>query len=147
MPSYTGATSIYNYWAEYIAKAADLAADTFKCLLTTSAYTPNLSTHSVLADITNEVSGNGYARQTLAGVSFSQSGGSAKFLCDPIVFTASGGSITARRAIIYDDSVASPVKPLICAILLNNADVDVVTTNGNTLTVQIPGTGLFTLGA
>ena len=113
MTVYTGSANIYNSWSQYIAAAANLASDTFKIGLTTSTYTPSQSSHTVLADITNEVSGNGYSRQTLASVTWNQSSAVTTFdFADP-VFTASGGSIVARYWFIFDDTVASPTKPLV----------------------------------
>jgi len=145
MATYTGTNQVFNKWLEKLAKTVDLASDVFKCLLTTSAYTPNFTTHDELADVTNELSGSGYVRQTLASISFVESSGVAKFTCDPIVFTATGGSLTARRFVIFDDTVAGD--PLICCGLINNADTDVVITDGNTLTLQIPVGGLFSLSS
>jgi len=145
MTIFTGTIQFYHSWKEQIGKTANLGSDTFKILLTTSLYVPDLANHSVLADITNEVSGNGYARQTLGSVIFNQSGGVAKFdFADP-VFTASGGNIVSRRWIIFDDTVASPVKPLVCVGLLDSADQDVTVFDGNTLTFNVNAAGLFTL--
>ena len=89
MATYTGTTQIYDSWLAAIAKGSNIALDTVKVALVTSAYTPNLATHDQISDITNECSGNGYARQTLANVSFNVSGGVAKFLADSFAFTRS----------------------------------------------------------
>lgn len=40
--------------------AVDFLSDTIKCALATSSYSPNLDTHEVFSDVTNEVSGTGY---------------------------------------------------------------------------------------
>lgn len=40
--------------------AVDYLSDTIKCMLTTSTYAPNLSTHETKSDVTNEVSGTNY---------------------------------------------------------------------------------------
>jgi len=145
MSVYTGTINIYNSWREYLAANAVLGTDVFKLLLTTSSYTPNLNTHTVLADITNEVSGNGYARATLGSISWTHSGAVATFTSGSAVFTASGGSIVARNYVIYDDSVASPVKPLVCYGLLDNSIADITVTDGNTLTWTPNASGIFTL--
>lgn len=122
----------------------NLASDTFKVLLTTSSYTPSQTTHEVLADVTNEVSGNGYARQTLGSVTFNESAGTVTFDAADPVFTASGGSITGRYFVIYNDTVASPTKPLLFYGLLDTTPADVVTTDGNTLTLVFDAAGIFT---
>jgi hypothetical protein len=52
----------------------------------------------------------------------------------------------ARYAVIYvDATVNSIVKPLLCVSLLDTAPANVTATNGNTLTVAINASGVFTL--
>ncbi len=58
---------------------------------------------------------------------------------DP-VWTASGGSIVARWAVIYE--VAGDV---LCYCLLDDTPADVTATTGNTLTVAAHTSGVFTL--
>jgi len=58
---------------------------------------------------------------------------------DP-VWTASGGSIVARWAVIYE--VGGNV---LCYCLLDSAPADVTVTTGNTLTVAAHASGIFTL--
>lgn len=141
----TGSVVFYDSFAEQIGKAANLGSDSFKMLLTTSSYTPNVATHSVLADVTNEVSGGGYARQTLSGVTFNQVNGDAYFDFNDVVFPATGAGFTAYRFVIYDDSVASPTKPLVCSGLLDITPAAVTVTNGNSITFQPDPLGLFVL--
>jgi len=144
MTSYTGTINFYNSWKEVKNEQANLGSDTFKVLLATSSYTPNASTHTVLADITNEVSGNGYARQTLTIVTSAQTGGTYTFDVSDPVFTASGGSIVARYWVIYDDTTTSPTDALVCYGLIDSTPADVTTTDSNTLTLNINASGLFT---
>ena len=143
MATTTGTCVLYESWLENLAKAANLSSDTFKIGLTTSSYSPSASTHTQLSDITNEVSGNGYAQQTLGSVTWSESGGTATFDCADPVFTASGGSIVARYWFIYDDTVTNDL--LVAYGLLDNTPADVTTTDTNTLTLNINASGLFTL--
>lgn len=58
---------------------------------------------------------------------------------DP-VWTASGGSITARFAVIYEVS-----GNVLCYCLLDSTPADVTATTGNTLTVAAHSSGVFTL--
>jgi hypothetical protein len=58
---------------------------------------------------------------------------------DP-VWTASGGSITARFAVIYEVSGT-----VLCYCLLDSTPADETATNGNTLTVTPNASGIFTL--
>jgi len=142
MASYTGTIAFYNSWREYLVEGVNSGSDSFVMGLVTSSYTFSAG-HSTISDITNEVSGNGYSRQTLASVTSSHSSGTYTFdFADP-VFTASTGSIVARRWFIFDDTVAGD--PLVCSGLIDNADADVTTTDGNTLTFNINASGLYTL--
>lgn len=106
-------------------------------------------TNDVYGDLTNEHSNaNGYTTggQALTGVTWVQSAGTVTFDCDNPVWTASGGSITARFAVIYKDAtVNSIVKPLLCVCLLDTTPADVTATTGNTLTITINASGVFTL--
>lgn len=134
---------------EYIGDGTvDLDADTFKMILLLS--TSNIATTSVdgYAAVTNEVAtGNGYTQGGIAltTVTWVESSGTVTFDCDDVSWTASGGSITARFAAIYDDTVASPVAdPVVCHSLLDNTPADVTATDGNNFTVQIHASGVFT---
>jgi hypothetical protein len=124
----------------------DLNSHTFKIALFTSSSDANTLTESTYAGLTNEVaSGTGYTTggNTLSGVTWTQSSGTATFDATDATWTASGGSITARYAVIYDDTSASKV--LLCVCLLDTAPADVTVTSGNTLTIQFNASGIFTL--
>lgn len=123
----------------------DLDNDAFKLALFTSS--SNAATTSVndFASLTNEVSGNGYTAggNTLTGVTWAQTGGTATFDSSNTVFTASGGSITARFAVIYDNTDVN--KTVVAHSLLDNTPADVTATDGNTLTITMHANGIFTL--
>jgi hypothetical protein len=141
MASYTGTTNIFNSWVEYSNEGANLGSDSFAVGLASSSWTPSQSSHSLLSDVTNELSGNGYSRQTLASVTSNRSGATLTFdFADP-VFTASGGSLVARYWFLYDDTLAGD--PLVAYGLIDNAPADVTVTSGNTLTININASGLF----
>jgi hypothetical protein len=115
--------------------------DTYKCALFLS--TSNIGAASTTyAGVTNEhANANGY---TTGGISitFSVAGTTTvtvDIATDP-VWTASGGSITARFAVIYE--VAGRV---LCYALLDSTPADVTATDGNTLTVAANASGVFTL--
>lgn len=63
---------------------------TVVAILCTSAYTPNQDTHEFISDLTNELTGGGYARVTLANKSlaYDATTNKAKFTADPFTFTA-----------------------------------------------------------
>jgi hypothetical protein len=144
MTSYTGTINFYNSWKNDIVEVANCGSDTFKMLLTTSSYTPSAS-HATISDITNEVSGSGYARATLTTTTAGQTGGTYTLDFDNPVFTASGGSIVARYWVIYDDTPTSPADPLVAYGLIDDSVADVTTSDTNTLTITINGSGLLTL--
>jgi hypothetical protein len=108
--------------------------------------TSNCGSDSVgdeIGDLTNESSGGGYTRQTMTSVTWAESGGTVTWDADDVEFTASGGSITARYAVIYDDTTTSPLDCIVAWTQLDSSDV--VTTDGNKMTVQMHGSGIFTL--
>jgi len=119
----------------------DLDTDSFKMALFLS--TSNIGAASTTyAGVTNEhANANGYTTGGIA-ITFNLSGTTTVTVdvaTDP-VWTASGGSIVARFAVIYE--VAGNV---LCYCLLDSTPADVTVTTGNTLTVQINASGVFTL--
>lgn len=142
----------WKIYDEFIEKMADgtvdLDNDTLKMALFTS--TSNAATLSTVgyAALTNEVANaNGYTTggASLANVSWSQTSGTGTLDCDDVVWTASGGSITTRFAVIYSDTAVGKV--LIAYSLLDNTPADITATDGNTLTVAIHASGIFTSAA
>ncbi len=120
----------------------DVDGDTFIVGLSTSTYVPNRSTHEILTDVTNEVSGSGYARQTLASVTLTEpTTGTWMFDSVDPVFTASGGTITARWYWVFDDTPSGPVDPLCFYGNIDDTPADVVVTDGNTLTLEVNVSG------
>lgn len=119
----------------------DMDNDSFEMRLYTSA--SNIATTSVgdATTATNELSGNGYAADTLV-TTWTRSGGTVTFDSDNALFTASGGSITARYAAIIDTTTTPD--EVVAHSLLDNTPADVTVTDGNTLTVQINASGIFT---
>ena len=119
----------------------DIDTDSFKMALFLS--TSNIGAASTTyAGVTSEhANANGYTTGGIA-VALTLAGTTTVTVdvtTDP-VWTASGGSITARFAVIYE--VAGDV---LCYCLLDSTPADVTATTGNTLTVQINASGVFTL--
>ena len=83
------------------------SARVFKIMLTTNTYTPNQDTHKDKADVTNEVSGTGYTAggATLASKALTLTENVCKWDCADVSWSSS--SITARRAVLYDDTEAT----------------------------------------
>lgn len=103
----------------------------------------------VYGDLTNEhANANGYTTGGIALTSevWTHTAGTVTFDCDNVVWTASGGSIVARFAVIYcNATVNTIVKPLLCVSLLDTAPANITGTDGNTVTVAISASGVFTL--
>jgi len=120
---------------------ADVEGMTLKMALFLS--TSNLAAASTTyAGVTNEVANaNGY---TTGGVSVTMSASGTTTvtvtLTGNAVWTAAGGSITARFAAIYE--VAGNI---LCFSTLDSTPADVTATDTNTFTVAPSGSGIFTL--
>jgi hypothetical protein len=118
----------------------DIDSDSYKMALFLS--TSNIgATSTTFAGLTNEhAAANGYTAGGVA-VTFSLSGTTTETAdCTDASWTASGGSIVARFAVIYEVS-----GNVLCYCLLDSAPADVTTTTGNTMSVQINASGVFTL--
>ena len=140
----TGPWQIYQSLPKKVADGAVISSHSFVALLLSSAYTPSVSTHAVLADIVaNELAAaNGYARQTLTGVAVTQSGANTSFSCNPIVFgPATGAGFAARYAAIFDDTPVGD--PLLCVQLLDTTPADISVAAGVQLQLTPHANGVF----
>ena len=124
----------------------DFNGHSFKINLYLSTSNANtLSGTATLAALTNQVAtAFGYTQNTKA-VTITTANGSGTITIDETtnpVWTASGGSITARFAVIYDDTHADDIPVFVC--LLDTAPADVTATTGNTFTITMDASGLIT---
>jgi len=138
----------HDFFKQIMNKKIDCAAggDTFRLQLHTATYAPSAD-HAVKADLTNEVpNGNGY---TTGGYGFSPANNSLvdDDTGDKVVFDIAedaswpASSITARYAILIDDTPTSPADPLVG---LFDFGADKTTENG-TFTVQFSANGIMTI--
>jgi hypothetical protein len=120
----------------------DLDTDTFLCALFLS--TSNIGAASTTyAGLTNEhANANGYTTGGISLGTLSLSGTSTVTVDETTnpQWTASGGSITARYAVIYESGGR-----VLCYCLLDDTPADVTATAGNTFTVTFHASGIFTL--
>lgn len=89
-------------------------AHVFKVALTN---TPPVNTNTVLADIAQIAATGGYVAggYALDSVTLTEAAGVGKVTIADEVITAVGGSVGPfRYAVVYNDSQASPAKPLMC---------------------------------
>jgi hypothetical protein len=94
----------YNIFKKSIMTGAiDLDTDTLKVMLVTSSYTPNIDTHLDRADVTNEVTGDGYTEGgvTLTSVTVTQDDTNNRAVFDAGDVSWTTATITARGAVIY----------------------------------------------
>lgn len=130
-----------NEFRTELSKGTFLDADSYKIALFQS--TSNIGAASTTyVGLTNEVANaNGYTTGGNA-VTLSRSGTTTVTFdtTDPAVWTASGGSIVARYAVLYE--VGGRV---VAYCLLDSTPADVTVTTGNTLTLTINASGIFTL--
>jgi len=99
--------SLYNHTAKLFADGSNAAGDTYKVKLLSAATFD--ASHTTLAATggTEATGGTGYTTggQALANVAVTTvTTNDAKFDADDVTWTASGGSITASYAIIYNDT-------------------------------------------
>ena len=115
-------------------------------LSTSNANTLTAATITQLSDITNQVAtAFGYTQNSKA-VTITTNNSTGTITIDETtnpVWTASGGAITARYAVIYDDSHASDMP--ICVCVLDTAPADVSATDGNTFTITMNASGVLQL--
>jgi hypothetical protein len=148
-----GKWKLYDFAKKYIGDGTHDMDATANWTIALYLSTSNANTLSVgtgiLADLTNEhANANGYTTggQALTGETWTRSGSTLTFDADNPVWTASGGPITARFAVIYANATLNGiVKPLLCVCLLDTAPADVTASDGNTLTITFNASGILTL--
>lgn len=116
------------------------AGHVFKAMLTNTA--PNVATHTVKGDLTDLSTANGYtAGGTDIQNDITETGGTATVTAVDVTWTASGGTIGPfRYVVIYNDTTASPVKPLVCYYDYGSA---ITLADGESFTTDF-GASLFT---
>ena len=122
-------------------KEVDWNTDTIKCMLTTVTYVPDQDTHQYKSSVTNEVVGTGYTAGgvALATPTITYTAATNKLMLDAGDASWAASTITARIAVVYDDTPATDAtKPL---AVYQDFGADVSTTNG-TFTVQWSASGI-----
>lgn len=122
----------------------DWLSDSFKMMLTTSAYTADLDAHDFKDDITNEISGTGY---TATGVALTTktltiTGGTntIKFDADDTSWTTA--SFTAAFGVIYDATPGSDAtRPLLWLVDFGGSQ----TVTAGTFSVVFNAAGIATI--
>lgn len=130
------------FLAKALNKEVDYDSDTIKVMLVSSSYAPNQDSHAYKSDVTGEVSGTGYTAggQALTGKTLTYDGANNVIILDAADTTWANSTLTARYAVIYDDSGATDA----AKVLLGYVDFgsDQSSTNGN-FAITWDATGIF----
>lgn len=111
MANFTGSAQAFNSYPKNLGLGIDYSVDSCQVLLGTGALPA--ATIEFVSGITGEISGNGYARQTLTSLAWQQVGSQAKLVSDPVTFTASGGDITATWYVLFKNTGVDATSPTI----------------------------------
>lgn len=97
------------------ARRVDWVSDTIKVSLHTSAYTPDQDAHDFVNDLTNEVSGNGYAQQTLGtkSIAYDSATNHVQLRAANTTFTATGAGWNHRYIVVWKDTGSTATSPLL----------------------------------
>lgn len=122
-------------------KEIDWDTDDVKVMLASSAYTPNQDTHAYLTDVSAfEVAGTGYTAggSSLTAKTNTYDGANNVVVLDAADVTWANSTITARYAVVYDNTAGSGGKALIGYVDLVT---DQASNNGN-FTLQWDASGI-----
>ena len=131
-----------NFLKQALNKEIDWDSDTIKVALLSSSYTPNQDTHDYFDDVSSfEVTGTGYTTGgiTLASKTSTYDGTNNVIILDAADVTWSSSTITARYAVVYDDSGASAAAKALIGYVDFGSDQS--STNGN-FTITWDSTGI-----
>ena len=123
--------------------AGDIDVDTnaLKIALCSSASNIDATVETYAALIGELATANGYTNggEALTTVAWSQTTGDEALTADDVVWTASGGAITARFAVVYDSTSGY----IIAFLLLDDTPADVSAPDGQTFTIDLSNNGVF----
>lgn len=123
-------------------KEVDLDSDDIRVMLCTSTYAPNKDTHVYKSSVTNEVTGTGYTAggQALANRTVSYNAANDTFVFDADDSVWPSSTITARYAVIYDNTGASDAVRALIGYVDFGQDVSSL---GASFTIQWDSTGIL----
>lgn len=134
------------WYPEYFVQSGqgniDVTTDTIQCLLVTESYTYD-NTDEDVADLSGEVTGGSYARQTLSNVTITKSGATVTLDADDCTFSAvpdQAASVQGNAAIVFVDGASDADSTLIAFLDHTN-----LTFNGSDIQVQFNASGIGTI--
>ena len=111
-------------------KELDFDSDEIKVSLHTATYVPDQDTHQYRSSLSNEIVGTGYTAggAALASKTVTYTAGTNKHVLDAADVSWPSSTITARTAVVYDNTPATDAtRPLIC---YQQSDADIISTGG-----------------
>lgn len=141
------ASVFYNNYHEQLGKAGvNFSSDTFKLMLVTTSYVPNVDTHAYRSDVTGEASGTGYTAggQTVDSVTITQDDTNNRAVVDFADEVFSVVTLTnVDGAILYKSTGVAATDLLICYIDFTEGAQSVI---ANDFTVTPSASGVLTIG-
>lgn len=136
-------THIAKQYGTTSADRVDIATDTIKCMLVTSAATVDVDATDYINDVnSNEASGTGYTAggATLGTKSVTLTGASNKVVIDAAdpSWTISAGTIAFRYAVFYKDTGSAATSVILCSI-----DFGSTQTVSGVVTIQLDTDGFM----
>lgn len=146
-----GKWKVFDFAKKYVGDGTHDMDNTANWTVALFLPTSNCNTLSVgtgvYGDLTNEVAtafGYTVGGQALTGETWTRSGGTTTFDANDPSWSASGGSIVARFAVIYANATLNGiVKPLLCMCLLDVTPADVTATTGNAFPITLDAAGII----
>jgi hypothetical protein len=142
-----GKFKLYHSAKEFLGDGTiDLDSHEFKVALFTSASNANTLSLEQFSELTNEIAAvNGYTAggQVLTNVTWNRVSGTVFFDFDDPVWTADSGPLTARFAVVYNNTNVD--KQLLCVILLDTAPADVSVADGQAFRIILHPSGAFSV--
>ncbi len=138
------ASVLYNSFKKEVSTAINLATDTIKVMLVSSAYTPDIDTHTRRSDITNEVGASGsYASggSALANQTWTQDNINDRSVFDADDVAWTSATITARGAVIYKANGGAASADELIAYIDFGSDK---TSTAGTFTITWDASGILT---
>ena len=142
----------YNSFKKFMGDSTiDLGGDTFRLGLYNTSSNAQTVTLSTRASLTNEISvqfGYVVGGNTITGVTWTVGASASEYRFDAtsVIFSASGGSISAVRfAVVYDESTGTSAGNRKVCMSASLSTAQFAVSAGNTLTITPSSNGIFEL--
>lgn len=123
----------------FVGGEIDYTADTIKVALLDQGYVPDQDAHEFVSDLTNELTGGGYARVTLTAETAVYDGptNTLSLGCADVTFPSLTGT-NIRFAVVFKDTGTAGTSPLICFMDFGSGQ----TITSQDFVIQIPASGI-----